>query len=93
LGKITVIKSLVLPIITHLLTSLPDPSAAIIKEIYNIFFKFIWNNRRYKIKRDTIMREYEDGGLKMINVTKYLKSLNISWMKRLLTSNSSWTTL
>jgi hypothetical protein len=82
-----VIKSLVLPIITHLLTSLPDPSAAIIKEIDNLFFKFIWNNRRDKIKRDTTMRNYEDGGFKMINVTKYMyaKRLRISWMKRLLT--------
>jgi hypothetical protein len=74
LGKITVIKSLVLPIITHLLTSILDPSADIIKEIDNLFFKFIWNNRRDKIKRDTTMRDYEDGGLKMINVTKYLKA-------------------
>jgi hypothetical protein len=59
-------------VLTHLLTSLPDPSAAIIKEIYNLFFKFIWNNRRDKIRRDTIMRDYEDGGHEMINVTKYL---------------------
>jgi hypothetical protein len=42
---------------------------------------------------DTLLSDYEYGGLKMINVTKYLKSLKISWMKRLLTSNNSWTTL
>jgi len=93
LGKITVIKTLVLPIITHLLTSLPDPSTNIIKEIESMFFNFIWNKRRDKIKRDILIQNYEDGGLKMVNVKKYITSLKVSWIRRLLFSKSSWTTL
>ena len=37
LGKITVIKTLLLPILNHLFISIPNPSEHIIKELNNIF--------------------------------------------------------
>ena len=40
LGKITVIKTLLLPILNHLFISIPNPSEHIIKELNNIFFLF-----------------------------------------------------
>ena len=40
LGKITVIKTLLLPILNHLFISIPNPSEHIIKELNNIIFLF-----------------------------------------------------
>ena len=40
LGKITVIKTLLLPKLNHLFISIPNPSEQIIKELNNIFFFF-----------------------------------------------------
>ena len=40
LGKITVIKTLLLPILNHLFISIPNPSEHIIKELNNFFFLF-----------------------------------------------------
>ena len=42
LGKITVIKSLLLPILNHLFISLPNPTDQILKELNNIFFEYLW---------------------------------------------------
>lgn len=44
-GRITVIKNLILPKITHLLISLPNPPRKHIKEIETIFYNYIWNSK------------------------------------------------
>ena len=54
LGKITVIKSLMLSRITHLFLSLPNPCNRFIKDLTLLFYKFIWNGKRDKIKRTTL---------------------------------------
>ena len=45
-GKITVIKSLVLSKITHLLMNLPDPDVNFLKELNTLLFSFFvgWQN-------------------------------------------------
>jgi hypothetical protein len=45
-GKITVIKTLALPILTQVLSVLPNPLKETLIDIQNIFFRFLWNNKR-----------------------------------------------
>ena len=42
IGKITVIKTLALPKLFHLLTCLPNMAQSKIKDIKTLFFNFIW---------------------------------------------------
>ena len=42
LGKLTVIKSLLLPKITHLLIALPKPEITLLQEINTLFYDFRW---------------------------------------------------
>ena len=44
-GKINVIKSLLLPKITHLLISLPNPDTEILNIIGGISYDFLWTGR------------------------------------------------
>ena len=67
LGKITIIKSLLLPSFNHLFLSLPNPEDKILKEMNEIFYNFIWEGTN-RIKKTVICQEYSDGGLKMINI-------------------------
>ena len=55
LGKITVIKSLALPILIQSLTVLPNPPDDILKEIESTFFSFLWNKKPDKVKRKVII--------------------------------------
>ena len=80
-GKITVIKSLALPKINHLIFSLPNPSIKIIKELQSTFYSYIWNNGPDKIKRSLIEQNYDRGGLRMVNVEKFILSLKLTWMR------------
>ena len=89
LGKITVIKSLLLPKITHLLIALPNPDTETLNIISGIFYDFLWNGRA-KIKQSVIVKQYFEGGLSMINLTAFTQALKITWLRRILQKESKW---
>ena len=92
LGKITVIKTLALPIIVHHLTSLPNPGDKILQEIQLTFFKFLWNGSKDKIKRAVLYNSKEKGGLNMPHIKIFSESLKLTWIKKVLDprNNSPW---
>jgi hypothetical protein len=90
-GKIIVIKQLIVSKITHLLSSIPSPNSKFLKDINTMFYKFVWNDNQDRIARDTLTQEYNKGGLRMINIFMFNKSLKLSWIKRLVNgSKSGW---
>ena len=84
LGKIAIIKTFLLSKLNHLFLVLPDPHEGYIKEINDIFFKFIWSSKPDKINRQTIVLDKKLGGLKMFNLKYFITSLKVSWIRRLL---------
>ena len=76
--------------IVHILTALPDPDMPEIKELETLFYKFLWNKKPDKIKREIIVQKLEDGGLNMPDVKQFIKSLKISWIRRFHQSNATW---
>ena len=69
-------------------------SGDVVKEICKIQKDFIWRGKRPKIKHSTLIGNFENGGLKDIDIESKLKALKLSWIKRLLDSNfHPWKTL
>ena len=90
LGKILIIKSLVIPIFTYLATVCVVP-VQYRKEIESKCFKFIWKGKPDKVKRNTLIGKYEEGGLRMIDIGSYFESLKASWVSRLIgEEKSNW---
>ena len=79
-GKITVLKTLILPKFVHLLSSLPVPKS-ILLEINAMFYTYLWNGKPEKVKREVLCKDYREGGLKMINVINFEKALKLKWLK------------
>jgi hypothetical protein len=52
-GKITVIKTLVLPLLNHIFMTILNPSAYC-KELENLFFSFVWNGSTHRVKKDVL---------------------------------------
>jgi hypothetical protein len=73
-----------------MLSSLPNPTLDIIKQIETMFFYFVWNSKRDKIKRLVLTKSYEEGGLKMVNITNYIKGLKLTWLRRYINYNGNW---
>ena len=94
-GRITVIKSLALSKFIHLFLALPNPPGELIKRLDILFFKFLWNSGPDRVKRSIIIKDLSAGGLRMVNINVFIKSLKITWLRRVIqnSKNVSWYTL
>ena len=91
IGKITVIKTLALSKLTHLFSSLPNPSQAFINDLEKCFQNFIWNDKKPKISKKKLIQNIQEGGLGMVDIQSFIYSLKLSWIRRYLFSDcSSW---
>ena len=88
LGKVTVIKSLAVSKIVHLLINLPDPSNQFLNELKSCFYTFLWNNKKGKIKQSAVCASYEQGGFKMLDMASFLSAMKIRCLNSILTSDS-----
>ena len=77
IGRITVIKTLVLPNVVKIITVLQNPPVQVIKEIQDIFYNCLWDGKPDKIKRNVIINNYEEGGLKLSHIESFCKALKI----------------
>jgi len=75
LAKITVVKTLAASHLVYLLAPLHSNHHAI-KEINDMFYHFLWNGKGDKIKRKVMINDLRYGGLKMIDLCSFNKSLN-----------------
>ena len=66
-GKITILKSLVLPQILFLFNLIYVPKR-VLDKIEKLFFNFLWNEKPSKIKRNTIVGPISSGGLIMVDI-------------------------
>jgi hypothetical protein len=93
IGKVTVIKTLIVPMFVHALTVLPAPE----KQFYTIFNRltreFLWKNGRVMVSCENLSKDIEHGGLKLTNIEELSKALKITWIKRIYTSEGSWQNL
>lgn len=89
LGKVTIVKSLIISKITHLLTSLPSENTKCLQNVNKLIFSFIWNDKPDQIKRIKTFNRIETGGLNMIDVVSFQKSLRLTWLRRLFNDESA----
>ena len=71
-----------------------DVPKEIIGKVQSRLFKFLWKNKRDKIKRTSLYQDYKDGGLRMIDIETMVKALRLAWIPRLLKIGSlNWKTV
>ena len=58
-----------------------------------MFFSYIWNNKRDKVSRKQMIKDYGDGGCRMIDIYSYIKALKLTVLRRLITSDCDWAPL
>ena len=90
MGKITIIKTYLILQCVHMISGLPR-SDSFLKELNNILYKFLWNNKPDKIRRSSMTLDKTSGGMQMIDMVSFDKSLKGSWVQKLYTqTNSQW---
>ena len=89
-GKIVVIRSLIISKIVHILMSLPTPSKNTMLKINKLLYDFLWDGKPEKIKRNMAKQKLEKGGLNMIDIDLFDRSLKLTWIRRLICGNQKW---
>ena len=88
-GKVTIIKSFLIPKYIYVCSILPTPKE-LLKELNKILFKFLWKGVD-KVTRASVTNEYEEGGLRMVDLECMVKSLILAWLKRIFSeTNGTW---
>ena len=85
-GKIVIFKSLAISKIIYISHMSSVPST-IINHLVKTHNDFIWDGKKPKIKHSTLIGNYEDGGLRDIDICSKIKALQLSWLKRLHDNN------
>ena len=62
------------------------------KKLETLFFNFIWKGKIDRVSRKILIQNYDLGGLKMVNIQFFIKSLKCTRFRKLLNSSgeSSW---
>ena len=78
LGKITILKTLIIPMFNHIFLSLPNPSYNYLAQLNCIMYHFIWDGKPEKLSRIQICKPYDQGGLRMIDLGCFIKALKVT---------------
>lgn len=98
LGKICVIKSMLLSQFIHIMQAICIPQK-VLKEINTILYRFLWRkkdcNRKAfeKVKRVVVNSDIDKGGINMVDVEIMQESFLCQWLKKFSMSNGNakWT--
>ena len=69
-GKIQIVNSLIASLFPFRFACLPSPSNEFVEEYDKLISTFLWGNKTKKIPRDKLIKQYQDGGLKLIDMAK-----------------------
>ena len=85
-GRIINFKTLAISKIVYLafLTVIPN---SLIEELQKIQKTFIWHSSRPKISHKTLCNNFENGGLKHVDISSKIISLQCSWLRKLCDEN------
>jgi len=92
-GRVMIIKSLGISQLIYSASNLNVPKE-IIPIIKTKLFKFLWKNKKDKIKRVGLYQDLDRGGIRMTDIEIMFKALRLAWIPRLLTpGNKNWRTV
>ena len=95
IGRVTVIKSLMLSKFAYQFLVLPNPPGVLLKSLESMFFKFLWNKGPDRISRKQMVKNIEAGGLRMIEINVFVTPLEETWLRRIIlnSENDNWSIL
>ena len=90
-GRAMLIKTLGISQLIYSASNLDAPEG-IVEVVRTKSFKFLWKNKKDKIKRSGLYQDSDNGGIRMTDFAIMLKALKLAWIPRLLrtSDNSNW---
>ena len=90
IGKNTVVKTLAVPKLNHIISNMSTPEW-FAKEAQSMIQAFMWTGKPAKIKNNVITNTQEKGGLKFPDIDVLVRSQKLAWVKRMVQNkHASW---
>ena len=86
LGRVLIFKTLGFSKIQYL-AAVSEVPAKVIDELKAIQNRFIWKHSTTKIKHSTLIADYENGGIRNVDIPTKLQGLKLTWVRRLRDDN------
>ena len=90
LGRVAILKSLILSKLIYLWILLPNPPPNFIKDLQIKCYEFIWNKKPDRISRKSAVRNCSDGGIGIPDINTLLRALKLTWIRKITKSNHKW---
>ena len=58
-----------------------------------MFYSYLWGGGPDKVVRVTVVHRYEQGGLRVIDINKFIVALKITWLRRYFMYNTKYVQL
>ena len=65
----------------------------VVAEINKLIFKFFWSGKRDLVARKVVVQPFCNEGFGMVDVRSKISALHVQWVRRSVTSPSSWSVL
>ena len=92
IGRVAVLKSLILSKIVFLWILLPNPPEEIVNAIQTDIFHFVWNKKNDRLSRKISHKNIQQGGIGIPDVRKYMNALKVTWIRKLHADKHKWAT-
>ena len=97
LGRVAILKSLILSKLIHLWILLPNPPDHFVNDLQKECFRFVWNGKQDRISRKSTIKDIRNGGLNVPDIKNYMIALKLTWIRKLNATNQKmnffWTEL
>ena len=90
LGRVAVLKSLVLSKLIHLWILLSNPPDEYINSLQKLCYEFVWNKKPDKINRKTVHKSVQEGGLGLPHMKTFISALKLTWIRKFINTNHKW---
>lgn len=90
IGKNVVLKTLAISKINHLVLSIPNPNLALTNHLQTLFFNYLWSGGPDKVKRNVVTQDYSCGGIRVLEIRKFILSLKLTWLRRFILYNTKY---
>ena len=90
LGRVAVLKSIILSKLVYLWILLPNPPIDFVTEFQKLCFEFVWNRKPDRISRKTAVKHINKGGLGIPDICTYISTLKLMWIRKLENSQHKW---
>ena len=89
-GKVIVINSFIISQFVYLMSVLPAPPDQLSKQINTLIYRFLWNNKPDKVKRDIMKLPKQMGGLSVPDIVAKNTALKTAWVQRIVRKENYW---